>query len=587
MEESKEKPIIITLGKSSLLTVDDIKEYLGNQNLHVETITSPKGFKVVVSSEEFQKLLDRVEDTLKGEKVSFAEDDPSCTVYIKGITKKVDDKDLTAALSDEGKICMTTISKDLQYNPLGTAFVRFNKKEDALRAAEKHSTLTVNEVKLECSKYEPQSKPASTSSTAFANFKNLPSSYDQERVYQLLAEHGQIVDLKYDQENGTGTVSYSNHFGVTKAIQTLNGRKLEDKTFLITDNSEKKKGAATFNNLFVGGIDASVTEEDLKNEFSKYGEIESLLRPTRKITEEGGAVKTIPKNHCFIAFKESKSASDVIKELDGRTLWGKKLAIDYYDPTAKRGPNASVKPEGAAQPQQMMDMMQQMFSMMMTTASTMARGRGGYNSGNQGGYNNRGNNTYNRGRGPRGGQRGGRGTRGSTRGGPPGGQYHVRAGYEQKPMMPGHMGPPLGGMIPPMAPPPSYGGMEHNMVYNPGMHSGQPHGMQPPMQMNKPQQMSEPAPVHNDESGLGYSVQELEDMEKDERDNILGTFLYNKLEPLRGAEEAGKIAGMFLDLPTHEICEIVATDSVFQKYLDEAVDLIATEESTEKQSPLM
>lgn len=578
MEESKEVSIIITIGKKSLLTAEDIKTHLGNKNLVVESITSPKGFRVTLSSDEAARLLEIGTDTLNTDKITYGEDDPFCTLYIKGVNKKLDEKDLRTALAGEGHISMCIVAKDDQYNPLGTAFVRFTRKADALKAAEKHKTLIVNDVELECTKYEAQTKPTSVP-TAAATFKNVPSTYTEEKLRQLLSVYGQIADLTLNTTEGTGTVYYNSHAAVSKAIQSLNGTKLDDHTFIISDNSDKKRKATNYNNLYVGGLDSKVTDEELRAEFSKFGEIESLLRPTRKITDENGNTQLIPKSHCFVAFKDAKVASDVIKEMDGRTYWGKILDINYYDPQARHGPNAKGKVDTTPN-NQMMEMMQQMMSIMVTTASNMSRGRGGYSGANQG-Y--RGNNQgYRGGRGTRGNQRGGRGARGSTRGGPPGGHYQVRSQYEAKPMMPTHMGvPPIGGMAPPMAPPPTYGGhMDHGMGYNPGMHSGPSHPMAAPMHVSQPVH-TEPAPAHEEDEGLGYSLDELKKMDKDDKDNIIGTFLYNKLEPLRGGEEAGKIAGMFLDLPLDEVIDIATKEDVFEKYLSEALDLIANEEGQE------
>jgi len=566
MEESKITSVIIAVNKTSTLTAADIQEYLSDPSVHVEAITSPKGFKVVVSSDVAQTLLDKGEDTLKTERVNFAEEDPSCTLFIKGITEKVDEKDLNAALSTEGKICMTSIPKNEERKPTGIAFVRFNRKADALKAAEKYSTLEINDVKLECSKYAQQSKPR-TLSTESATFKNFPTSYTEEEAYKMLSEYGQIAELNLDQATGTGTVSYSNHGSVTKAIQGLNGKKLEDQTFLISDNSEKKKKATQYNNLYVGNVDPNVTEEELRQEFSKYGEIESMLRPTRKITEFNGESKTVNKTHVFVSFKDSKAASDVIKELDGRSVWGRPLDINYYDPEAKLGPNAKSKQNANQQMQDLAQSFMQAMVMAASMATNMNRGRGGYGGPSQG-Y--RGSNPNYRGgsRGTRGVNRGGRGSRGTMRGGPPGG-YQVRSQYEQKPpMMGAHIPPPMTGMPP--------------MGYTPAMHpahSTHPHSMQvPSTQMQQiPQKMSAPAAAPVSDNDIGVSLDELSNMEQEERDNILGTFLYNKLEPLRGGDVAGKIAGMFLDLPTDEVYEIATQEETFQKYFGEALALIEKE----------
>jgi len=48
--------------------------------------------------------LNREKTRSNNEKVNFAEDDPFCTLFIKGINKSIDENDLASALSSEGKI---------------------------------------------------------------------------------------------------------------------------------------------------------------------------------------------------------------------------------------------------------------------------------------------------------------------------------------------------------------------------------------------------------------------------------------------------------------------------------------------------
>jgi polyadenylate-binding protein len=576
MEESKLTPVIFAVSKESSINSTDIKNYIGDEAIHVETITSPKGYKIYLPTERANKLLAMGEDTLKTERVNFAEDDPFCTLFVKGITKAIDDTDLSAALSTEGKICMVSIMKNIKMEPVGSAFVRFNRKEDALKAAEKYATLTVNDVPLECSKYEPKhSKPKSSTATESASFKNMPSNMSQDDAAKFLGEYGQIAELQLDEESRAGVVSYVTLGAVTKAIQALNGHKFEDRAFLITDNTEKRKSKQLYNNLYIGNVDQSATDEEIKTLFSKYGEIESLLRPTRAKVLDSGETIQIPKNHLFLAFKDSKAASSVIQEIDGQLHWGKSLDVNYYDSEAKHGPKAK-SGNNKAQMEEMTQNFMQMLGMMATTISSNNmgnRGRGGYGGPNPG-Y--RGTNTYNRGGrgGTRGVQRGGRGGRGQYRGGPPGGQYQVRSEYE-KPMMPSHMQAP-----PPMGP--SVGGYQgQNMGFSgpPPMGPSSAYTMPQPMMQQPVPQKTEPASAPQPTNALGLSIDELSSMSKEEQENVLGTFLYNKLEPLRGGDVAGKITGMFLDLPLNEIYEIATLDEVFTKYLKDAIELIENEDN--------
>lgn len=387
-------------------------------------------------------------------------------------------------------------------------------------------------------------------------------------------------------------VTYSNVGVVHKAIQGLNGRRLDDQTFFISETIDKKKKVTTYNNLYVGNVDPNVTESEIREVFEKYGEIESLLMPTRTVAGDAGEKQTVRKNHIFIAFKDSKVASNVIKELDGRYIWNKNLDIDYYDndrkkqAAAKKAPAAGISP---AQTQDLMNVMMNAFSMALSNM----RGRGFGPSSNSGGYRGNTNSSYNsRGsRASRATNRGTRGGRGATRGAPTS-QYNVRSQYENKQMMPSHMAPPpmttMQPPMPPMQPPMAPIGAGPSMV--PPPHFGGPMHQPPSMVPQMAPQIAAPmmgaghsaaASAPSAES-FNVSLEELQTMGEGERDNCLGTYFYNRLEVTHGQEIAGKIAGMFLDLPFEEVFQIATAEEIFQKYVSDALELIKKEEGQEE-----
>lgn len=408
-------------------------------------------------------------------------------------------------------------------------------------------------------------------------------------LYKMLGAYGVISAFHVNRENGTGMVTYSNIGVVHKAIQGLNGRKLDDQTFFISETIDKKRKAATYNNLYVGNVDPNVTEKEIREVFEKYGEIESLLIPARTVINDAGEKQSIRKNHIFIAFKDSKVASNVIKELDQRYIWNRNLDIDYYDNDRKKLAAAKKAPAtgiSSAQTQDLMNVMMNAFSMAL---SNMRGGRGGFGpSSNSGGYRGNSNSSYNN-RGPRasrGTNRGTRGGRGGPRGAPPS-QYNVRSQYENKQMMPSHMAPPpmtsMQPPMPPMQPPMAPMGLGSSIAAP--SHFGGP--VHQPLSMS-PQVVSQtPAPMvaqsHSqvpstpNPDAFNVSMHDLETMDSSERDNCLGTYFYNRLEVTHGQETAGKIAGMFLDLPFEEVYQIATAEEIFQKYVSDALELIKKE----------
>lgn len=299
MEESKTLTILVTVEKSSLISEDSVRQHLNLPNVKIETNSSPKGYKVELDLETANELLEKGEDTLNGEKINYAENDKNCTVYIKGGTDKITEMDLFNALKSIGRICMVSIPRGVDRKPKGTAFVRFNRKEDALKVKD----VTVNDIELEISNYDDNQKDNANKS---ASFKNVPTGYGESELSELFGEYGEVNEVKLSSDGTTGTVFFSSSGSVLKAQQNLNGKQIGDKIFYITPNETITKRANQYNNLYVGNVDINATEDDIRAEFGKYGEIESLLMPTRK--DLG-----IRKPFIYISFKDSKAASEVIK----------------------------------------------------------------------------------------------------------------------------------------------------------------------------------------------------------------------------------------------------------------------------------
>ena len=74
------------------------------------------------------------------------------------------------------------------------------------------------------------------------------------------------------------------------------------------------------------------------------------------------------------------------------------------------------------------------------------------------------------------------------------------------------------------------------------------------------------------------SLEELQLIDKADRDNSIGTYLYNKIEAKEGGEIAGKITGMLLDLELSDVYNIIHDEPSFDKVFNEALELIRSEQ---------
>ena len=82
--------------------------------------------------------------------------------------------------------------------------------------------------------------------------------------------------------------------------------------------------------MYVGNIPYDATEEDLRNLFAEYGEIESLKIIQDKYTGRS-------RGFGFIEMTEEKDAREAIEKLNGKDFMEKTLKVSEARPQQKRG----------------------------------------------------------------------------------------------------------------------------------------------------------------------------------------------------------------------------------------------------------
>ena len=81
--------------------------------------------------------------------------------------------------------------------------------------------------------------------------------------------------------------------------------------------------------LFVGGLSYTTTSDELKELFSKIGEVTAADVITDKFTGQG-------KGFAFVEFADDANADKAIKELDGTELGGRKIVVNEARPREER-----------------------------------------------------------------------------------------------------------------------------------------------------------------------------------------------------------------------------------------------------------
>ncbi|CAO1312587.1 unnamed protein product [Diamesa serratosioi] len=143
----------------------------------------------------------------------------------------------------------------------------------------------------------------------------LPQTMTQEEIRSLFSSIGEVESCKLirdkvtGQSLGYGFVNYQRQEDADKAINTLNGLRLQNKTIKVSfarPSSESIKGA----NLYVSGLPKNITQPDLEAIFDSYGRI-----ITSRILSD--SMTGLSKGVGFIRFDQRHEAERAIKELNG------------------------------------------------------------------------------------------------------------------------------------------------------------------------------------------------------------------------------------------------------------------------------
>ncbi|XP_060857805.1 ELAV-like protein 3 isoform X9 [Metopolophium dirhodum] len=176
----------------------------------------------------------------------------------------------------------------------------------------------------------------------------LPQTMTQEEIRSLFSSIGEVESCKLIRDKVTGSlpsgqslgygfVNYHRPEDAEKAINTLNGLRLQNKTIKVSfarPSSEAIKGA----NLYVSGLPKHMTQQDLENLFSPYGRIitsrilcdnmTDMFTVRQFVGNTGGDHSpSISKGVGFIRFDQRIEAERAIQELNGTVPKGSTESI--------------------------------------------------------------------------------------------------------------------------------------------------------------------------------------------------------------------------------------------------------------------
>ena len=250
---------------------------------------------------------------------------------MQNLDKDIDSKALHDTFSVFGTILSCRVAVDESGTSKGHGFVQFEQEESALNAIEKVNGMLINDKQVFVGPFlRKQERDLATAGSKFNNVyvKNIAdSTTDDEfrKCFEAFGPIGSAVIMRDGdgKSKGFGFVNFDNVDDAAKAVESLNGKWINDKEWYVgraqkkaereaelkakfeqvkKEREEKLQGA----NLYLKNIDDSVDDEKLKELFLSCGNVVSCkvskLISCYLVIASIWAYKWVIANFCIIHF---------------------------------------------------------------------------------------------------------------------------------------------------------------------------------------------------------------------------------------------------------------------------------------------
>ncbi|KAF5752886.1 hypothetical protein HS088_TW01G00804 [Tripterygium wilfordii] len=265
-------------------------------------------------------------------------------IFIKNLDRAIDNKALHDTFSSFGNILSCKVATDPLGQSKGHGFVQFDNEESGTNAINKLNGMLLNDKQVYVGPFlRKQERETYVDKTKFNNVyvKNLSDSTTDEDLKKIFGEYGTITSAVV-MRDGDGK---SRHFGfvnfegtddAARSVEALNGKVFDDKEWYVGKAQKKSERDAELNgkselsvrqaldkyegqNLYVKNLDDNITDERLRELFSKFGVITSckVLRDPNGISRGSG----------FVAFSTVDETSRALAEMNGKMVVNKPLYV--------------------------------------------------------------------------------------------------------------------------------------------------------------------------------------------------------------------------------------------------------------------
>lgn len=265
---------------------------------------------------------------------------PMATLYVGDLAPDVTEGMLFEKFNTAGPILSIRVCKDMiTRRSLGYAYVNYQQPADAERALDtmNFDTLKGRQIRIMWSQRDPSLRRSGVGNVFI---KNLDKAIDNKALYDTFSQFGNILSCKVAQDasgesKGYGFVHYETEEGALESIERVNGMLLFGKKVFVGRFVPRKEReielgekAKRFTNVYIKNFPESLTDDDLKEMFEKYGKISSLK--LMKNDDEKN------KGFGFVSFDDPEAAMSAVDELNGKEVNGKVIYVGRAQKKAER-----------------------------------------------------------------------------------------------------------------------------------------------------------------------------------------------------------------------------------------------------------
>ncbi|GJN27118.1 hypothetical protein PR202_gb15108 [Eleusine coracana subsp. coracana] len=292
-------------------------------------------------------------------RVMYSNRDPSsrrsgsANIFIKNLDKTIDNKTLHDTFSTFGTILSCKVATDEMGQSKGFGFVQYEKEEAAQTAIKSLNGMLVNDRPVYVGPFlRKQERDNSVDKAKFNNVfvKNLSEATTKEDLVKTFGEYGNItsavVMLGSDGKSRCfGFINFENPDDAARAVQELNGKKINDKELYVgraqkkseremelkrrfeqsmKDAADKYQGL----NLYLKNLDDSIGDDQLRELFANFGKITSC-KLTGSVEQVMHDQNSLSKGSGFVAFSTRDEAAQALNEMNGKMISGKPLYVAF------------------------------------------------------------------------------------------------------------------------------------------------------------------------------------------------------------------------------------------------------------------